>query len=236
MEKRQKQMSRKQIIDFHAHILPGMDHGCRNLEETYEQLCQAKDAGADVVIATSHFYPHKERLEHFVIRRESAYKSISGQKDGRKFPKVKPGAEVFVCRGMERLEGIEQLCIAGTNIILLEMPLGDWTRELMETVLAIQERLGLQVVLAHVDRYEENGVQQLFDQGIHGQLNAEALSGLFVKKRFRRWIQNGDIVALGSDIHGVKPGYREFLKVKKFHEASFDTIMERTSKLLKDKL
>jgi protein-tyrosine phosphatase len=45
------------IIDFHAHILPGLDHGCKDLTTAVTQLKMAKKAGIDVVVATSHFYP-----------------------------------------------------------------------------------------------------------------------------------------------------------------------------------
>lgn len=216
------------VIDFHAHILPGADHGCRNPEENKEQLMLAKEAQVDLVVATPHFYPHKESLEHFIEKREKAY----GQIPESERSMVKIGAEVFVCPGMERLPKLEQLCIEGTDCLLLEMPDGSWSSELIETVLEIQNTRGLKVVLAHVDRYDKRNIQMLLDQGIRGQVNAEALKPLFVKKQFKSWIQNGDIVALGSDIHGVKDGYHDFSKVRKLHKEWFEVLMERTQQLL----
>ena len=47
-------------IDFHAHILPGVDHGSNSVEISDFQLKLAAESMIDTVIATSHFYPHKE--------------------------------------------------------------------------------------------------------------------------------------------------------------------------------
>lgn len=215
------------VIDFHAHILPGADHGCRSQEENRRQLALAREVKVDLVVATPHFYPHKESLEHFLEKRKQACMQL----EERERSMVRIGAEVFVCHGMERLPQIEKLCIEDTDIILLEMPDGSWSTDLLDTVVEIQNTRGLRVVLAHVDRYDKRGIQQLFDQGICGQVNAEALSSLFVKKHLKDWIWNGDIVALGSDIHGVKNGYHDFSKVKKFHKEWFDVLMERTEQL-----
>lgn len=220
-------MNRSKVIDFHAHILPGADHGCRNPEENRQQLMLAREANVDLVIATPHFYPHKESLEHFFEKREKACMQMG--KEERSM--IRAGAEVFVCHGMERLPQIEKLCIEDTDLLLLEMPDGSWNTELFDTVLEIQNTLGLRVVLAHVDRYDKRGIQELFDQGICGQINAEALSSLFVKRHLKDWIRNGNIVALGSDIHGVKNGYRDFSKVRKLHGEWFEVLMERTRKL-----
>ena len=43
------------MIDFHSHILPGIDDGSRNIEETRQLLNEAAEAGFEVVISTSHY-------------------------------------------------------------------------------------------------------------------------------------------------------------------------------------
>lgn len=222
------------MIDFHAHILPQVDHGCKNLKEAETQLRLAKEAGVDTVIATSHFYPHRETPEKFLRRRAAAYRQLSEELKTADLPKVRAAAEVLVCRGMERIPQLEDLCIHGTRVLLLEMPFGAWNRELTDTVIKIKERRGLKVVLAHVNRYEEEGVQNLFDNGITGQINAEAAGKLFLKKWFRRWIEEGNIVALGSDIHGTEMGYKEFLKVQKYHRDNFEQLMRRAEAVLEN--
>ena len=47
------------LVDYHAHILPGCDHGSDGTETSKRQLEAAKAAGIETVCATSHFYPDR---------------------------------------------------------------------------------------------------------------------------------------------------------------------------------
>ena len=40
------------VIDFHSHILPGIDDGSKNVETSIEMLRRSKAAGVDIMIAT----------------------------------------------------------------------------------------------------------------------------------------------------------------------------------------
>lgn len=43
------------MIDVHSHIIPNVDDGSRSVEETFQMLKEAKDAGFDGIISTSHY-------------------------------------------------------------------------------------------------------------------------------------------------------------------------------------
>ena len=43
------------MIDFHTHILPNVDDGSKSIDETFELLNEAKNAGFDTIISTSHY-------------------------------------------------------------------------------------------------------------------------------------------------------------------------------------
>ena len=43
------------MIDFHSHILPGIDDGSANIERTKRILKEAKEAGFTKIISTSHY-------------------------------------------------------------------------------------------------------------------------------------------------------------------------------------
>ena len=43
------------MIDFHSHILPGIDDGSRNLEQSIQIINEAKEAGFTKIISTSHY-------------------------------------------------------------------------------------------------------------------------------------------------------------------------------------
>lgn len=202
------------IIDFHSHILPGADHGSSSVDMSLAQLTIAKNAGVTRIIATPHFYPHRHTLEKFLSRRKAAADALSSEiKDG--MPKIVLGAEVLVCPGFENFEGIEQLCISGTNCMLVELPFSNFNEEYAFTVKKIMKQ-GIEVVLAHVDRYPPKDIELMIDMGVkYMQINAESISGFLKNKNVMKWIKEGRVVALGSDIHGEdKKAYSKFIKAK----------------------
>ena len=44
-------------IDFHTHILPGVDDGSHSIEESLELLRISGKQGIEEVVLTPHFYP-----------------------------------------------------------------------------------------------------------------------------------------------------------------------------------
>lgn len=197
-------------IDFHAHVLPGADHGSDSLQTSRRQLELAAAAGVDTVVATPHFYPSHDTLEAFLARRAAAVTRLA--EAPLSGPALALGAEVHLCAGLEHMEGLEQLCICGTTVILLELPYRNWSHAVFETVLKLQEDPRYTPVLAHVDRYAPEIIEELFDIGVAGQLNAEGLCRLMGRRRLLGWAAQGRIAALGSDIHGTKTGYKPFQK------------------------
>ena len=104
-------------LDYHAHVLPGCDHGSDRLETSLRQLDMAAAAGIRTVCATPHFYPHKESAESFLRRREECAQLLRAHLP-EQAPQICLGAEVLICDGMERLEGLHRLCREGTNELL----------------------------------------------------------------------------------------------------------------------
>ena len=43
------------MIDFHSHILPGIDDGAKNLEQSIAMVNEAKKVGFTKIISTSHY-------------------------------------------------------------------------------------------------------------------------------------------------------------------------------------
>ena len=48
------------VIDFHSHILPGIDDGSRNVQTSVDMLRMCKEHGVDLMIATPHFQQGRE--------------------------------------------------------------------------------------------------------------------------------------------------------------------------------
>ena len=220
-------------IDFHAHVLPGMDHGCRNVDMAMEQLHRAAAAGVDVVAATPHFYAHTETVAHFLERRRSSVEELKkGIHAETGLPDVLVGAEVLICPGLEHMEKLEELCLERTNVLLLEMPFTDrWEDELIDTALKIKSS-GIYVVLAHAERYKWSQVHRLTDKGIPVQLNVRAMAGGRHFIRVMRYLKENNVVAFGSDIHGVSDDYDKFKKIVKRYGAAAREVQGKTAELI----
>ena len=225
-----------EVIDFHAHILPHMDHGSRRVSTSVDQLAIMQQAGVSKVCATSHFYPQDVLPEVFIEERLRSLEHALRSYGYGPRPRILLGAEVLICQGLENMEGLKDLCVEGTDILLLEMPFthGDWGRDLYHTVHEIRKK-GITPVLAHVDRYPKKSIEQLFDMGLYGQINCDSLTKMFKPKHLLRWVEDGKIVAFGSDLHGSEPkSYVPFTKVMNTYSDHAARIMRTTAKLLQN--
>lgn len=219
------------IIDFHAHILPGADHGSDSSKTSLAQLALLRAAGVDAVVATPHFYPHMHSMQSFLEHRARCAERLARHLTPA-YPTAFVGAEVLACEGLEHMEGLEHLAVKGTRTLLLELPFSGWGHGLVETVLQIREH-GFTPVLAHVDRYPHARIEEFLHEGILAQLNAELFAHPLRLRAYRRWIENGAVVALGSDLHKApKNGHRPFQKMCAKLGPEADRIFARTAELL----
>ena len=203
-------------VDFHAHILPGADHGSQNINMSMTLLRAAASAGVDTIVATPHFYPSKgESVGDFILRREQAFEQLR-QALEQASPdlcniRIIRGAEVMVSGTLCDLPGLEQLCIEHTRYMLIErrpeLPL---TNSECNVYLRLQSVYGITPVIAHIDRYDPAAVEELAQLELPMQINASGLCGFPSRRRCRRWLQAGNVCALGSDVHRDPKASRDF--------------------------
>ena len=225
-------MEKNILIDFHAHILPGMDHGCEDTAMAVRQLKMAAEQGIDIIIATSHFYPHMESVNGFLSRREEAWDELKAVWSGVR-PEIRLGAEVLACNNIDQMPGIEKLCVENSKLLLLEMPTrGQWGAKLIEAVVRLRDKKGLEVILAHGERYEAEETQKLLRKGFQLQLNAASLAKLVSSGRIKGYINGHHVAAFGSDIHGLRNHYKAFARAMKKWGPEAERVMELTSSLL----
>ena len=222
------------LIDFHSHILPRVDHGSSGMTETTKQLQLVSNAKVDVLVATPHFYPNADSADSFLHKVQAATERLQAAS----LPPINLclGAEVLYCNQLDRMDGIEQLCIRGTNVLLLEAPMDRWHDDLFDTVEALLKRFT--VVLAHIDRYvrvQEQEIHTLLEMGALAQINGYAFSSLTTRKKLKPFLETDRVVALGSDLHGAdEKTYARFLASQKRLGNTFDQIMARSATLLRD--
>ena len=207
------------VIDFHTHLLPGIDDGSRNASMTEAMLREEAAQGVSLVAATPHFYPNRMSVEGFLERRAAAMEcaeQIRRNADDP-LPEIVCGAEVFYFRGIGQAKMTPQLCIGSTETLLLELPFEQWESPILEDIRSLLAS-GLQVVLAHVERYFPlqrsrevwNSVMAL---PVMKQLNAgsflkpSGLSGLLAANRTRAFcldfLRDHPETMIGSDCHNL---------------------------------
>ena len=144
------------MIDFHTHILPGIDDGSRNVEMSVQMLHEEIKNSIDHVVFTPHFYADHDSIEHFLKRRGKSIGQlmVEIEKD-EKLSRMKYefGAEVYYFTGIGNAVDIRKLCISGTDILLLEMPFCQWTDAMYEDIGKLLHKQELTIVLAHIERY-----------------------------------------------------------------------------------
>lgn len=219
------------MTDFHAHILPGADHGSDGMETSLTQLALAEAAGVDTIIATPHYYPQIDRFSDFLALRERTFSELMNRYHGP--IRILPAAEVHMCVGLDHLNGIEELCIPGTDVILSELSFRGYAGNMGETFTRMLDD-GLFPILAHVDRYSHTLIENYFSLGLYGQVNADALTRQFGRKQLVEWIDEGFVLALGSDIHGTEPGYAPFEKARAFLGERAHVLDQAAARLLSE--
>ena len=194
------------MIDIHTHILPGMDDGSSSLEESLSMARESARQGVRLLAATPHFYATQEDPNSFLRRREKSLALLeSAWQDS--FPTLLVGAEVRYFDGISRVEKIAHLTLDHTRILLLEMPFTSWSRRMVEEVVELQRSRGLQVLLAHVERYlkdQDGQVWETFRQnGVWMQCNANFFLRWQTKRKAQALFKKGEIQMLGSDTHNM---------------------------------
>ena len=89
------------VIDFHSHVLPGIDDGSRNSEESLGMLQLSASQGTDIMAATSHFYATEDRISSFLERRKRSKERLKNRIDQKltdeeSLPKLIVGLQVFL--------------------------------------------------------------------------------------------------------------------------------------------
>ncbi len=192
------------MIDFHTHILPGIDDGSSDVEESLKMLHLMHEQGITRVVATPHFDVDKTSVEKFLEDRRESFSLVEAQKF-ENAPEIILGAEVSYYSGIEHLENINELCIKGTNLLLIEMPTTSWSKTTIDSITALTCRGDINVIIAHIERYfflqKETIWRQLLQNGVIMQSNASFFEGIFSKNKALRLLKEGYIHVIGSDSH-----------------------------------
>lgn len=142
------------LIDFHSHILPGIDDGSPSLEESVKMLQMEAQQGVTHVVATPHFYAQYDDPDHFLEQRAASAAALQAEMElHESLPEISLGAEVYYFQGISDCQHLSRLTLGGGNAVLIELPLAPWPESVYRELTGIWEKQRLIPVIAHIDRY-----------------------------------------------------------------------------------
>ena len=196
-------------IDFHSHILPGIDDGSASVQESIEMLRMEAEQGIRLVVATPHFYPKHDSPEKFLARRARAEAQLREELTRHQgLPEITVGAEVYYFHGISETDALKDLTIGKKGFILLEMMGAPWTNSMYTELERIYIYHNIVPVIAHIDRY----IRPFQTYGIPERLSelpvlVQANASFFLKPSTRamalRMLRKKQIHMLGSDCHNL---------------------------------
>ena len=198
----------KLLYDMHTHILPGVDDGARNIDESLTLINRLSCAGITDICLTPHYYTHRESLTDFLKRRTTAFHELSSYVSDD--VNLHLGAEVYVTKYLfSNEDDLKKVCYNGTSYMLTEFPYSShFEGESMVYINKLINNYGIKPVLAHVERYPYllkhiNVIEELIDMGMLIQTNACSFTEFSLKLKLTKLIKNGYIHLVGSDAHSL---------------------------------
>ena len=171
------------MVDFHSHILPGMDDGADSLRTSLAMLRESARQSVDILCATPHFSADEDDVVSFLGRREEAFaymRSVMKKAGGEAFPEIRLGAEVRYFPGLSEAKDIRDLCLEGTPFLLIDPPTAPWSDDMLDEIERCVVTLRCVPVIAHIDRrpaHAHPGKWEFFPPPQEQGARAEALGG-----------------------------------------------------------
>lgn len=196
------------MVDFHTHILPGIDDGSRDPAESIGMLALLREQNVTTAAATPHYYAQKEPPARFFERRQSAYEALTdAAKDRGSLPGLLLGAEVWYYAGISRMRELPSFRLQGTRLLLLELPTEPWTNYMCGELSDLSCSGDFVLMLAHIERYlrcQPRGLwDKLLEAGILMQVNTSFFLSPWTRRRALAMLEKQMIHVLGSDCHDL---------------------------------
>lgn len=216
--------------DIHTHILPNMDDGAKDKEQSKIMLAMLKEQGITDVVLTPHYYPFESPLKAFLKKRKERFDEIKNIFDELGL-KAHIGAEVYFSEVLFAQESLTELCIDGKNYLLLELPFGEKNKQkIIDALYQLSANYSVKLILAHLNRYprffKNDFLEEVNQMGCLVQVDATVLNNSFKRKKILRYIDNGLIHLVGSDCHNTTTRKPMFDSLKKnLDEKTYQTLL-----------
>lgn len=194
-------------IDIHSHLLPGIDDGAKNFEDSLRLTQALKSFGVSQFITTPHIIQHvwENSHEQILANKNSTVEAL--RKNNITVP-FQAAAEYLMDDQFVRLFQSEALLTLKDNYVLVEMSYINAPIQLYSILFDLRVA-GYTPVLAHPERYlfyhkNRNEYEKLKKAGCLFQLNLLAVTGYYgenITKVAENLLQKGLYNFVGSDVH-----------------------------------
>jgi protein-tyrosine phosphatase len=205
------------MIDIHAHILPGVDDGAKNWEQSLQMARLAVEDGITVMVATPHLFKKRGVDLSQCNTREVILQHVAQMKNKlyeEKIPlEILPGCDFPLSfESLKFLDEGKALTVNDANrYLLLELPDMALPPAIEEICFHLQSK-GITPIITHPERHiiiqeMPYKLKRLVDLGCLVQMTGNSLTGWFgkrVKKISRQLIKLGYIHLLATDTHDPK--------------------------------
>ena len=199
------------MLDFHNHLIPGVDDGAANVDEARDGVRALVADGVTQIITTPHISASLEARGGIGSYLDAVEKGWTVLKDlvETEFPQLglHRGFEVMLDIPHPNLEN-PLLRLAGTRFALVEFP---YMNVPPNSAYAIRElrQAGWAPIVAHPERYSNMSsnlalIEEWRDAGAFMQVNAGSLTGQYgarAKQLVWRILQDGNADYICSDYH-----------------------------------
>jgi len=191
-------------VDLHSHLLPGIDDGCKNLDESLAYITRLHGLGFSKLICTPHIFT--ELYPNTPETISTALKLVQDSIEAAQIDiEVSAAAEYMVDETFKINDSL--MCLPGRRI-LVEMSYLYESPDIEQIIFDLQIK-GYVVILAHPERYNfyhevQERYKRLKDMGCLFQLNLLSVAGYYgkgVAKVANYLLKNELYDFAGTDLH-----------------------------------
>ena len=197
------------MIDIHCHVLPFVDDGAQNWEDSLAMASAAADDGIRQCVATPHWTGRDGEADEF----RSKLSELQDRLKQAGIPlRVHAGNEVILVPNLvDSLKAGTAFCLGESSYILLETAQLEYGAYIQQAMFQIQSA-GYRVILAHPERMAKwhgnlGPLRDLIQRGCYLQMNATSVLGGFgreVQKASEVLLKRGWVSILASDAHSPR--------------------------------
>lgn len=204
------------MLDIHSHIIPMVDDGAADIDESLALLKRLKEQGITDVIATPHFDANADNADTFFELISHNYNQMQKVVKGKDLPRLHLGCETRFFFGMGKSERLQEFTLASSDYLLLELSaFAPITKAVIGEIIELSETLGIMPIIAHIERYVhlrgfKNLLKLVSEEKILTQMNAQSLVLEPISKVCIKLIKDGFVTFLASDCHTIDKRPPEF--------------------------